>query len=439
MTAGLAGVEPEHVDPESVVVVAQLLPQVGARVGVRGVIERNRRRDRGATVGELRVEWRSALRRDEQPVAQHLCVVLRQGAHRRPDRDHQLDAHVVELADHAARIGPFARLEAPVAVMWPVEEVADDHRERQPAPLVLAGDGEQLVLRPIAELRLPEAGRPGRERRRIAGRLGVLRGDIGRRADRQPVVDLPCAVGHPARPGPAELDAADSGVVPEKAVAATRDEKGNRDLGVALFEVDNDALLVETPVLVLAEAEEPLARVRAELLLDPVVAVSIRAKAPCAGPQVADGLLGEQLFAVGHPREAQATVLVEVDGDVVDLEPRTLAFEGRRTCRRGRCEERAEPVVVVRAERDAHADARSSPRLDADRLASVLSNDRGCGRRLDALAVGRGLQHARLLRFVWTVRIDAHRRCASTRAEATPSVRQTQPLTSISVSFSIAG
>jgi hypothetical protein len=88
-----------------------------------------------------------------------------------------------------------------------------------------------------------------------------------------------------------------------------------------LFEVNDDALLVETPVLVLAEAEQPLARVRTELLLDSVVAVSIGAEAPRAGPHEADRLLGEQLFAVGRARDAQATVLVEVDGDVVDYEP----------------------------------------------------------------------------------------------------------------------
>src|SRR5258708_4572185 len=121
--------------------------------------------------------------------------------------------------------------------MWPVEEVADDYRERQPAPLVLASDGEQLVLRPIAELRLPEAGGRGGEGRRRPCPPGILGWDLGGGAEGQPVVDLPRAVGHPARPAPAELDAPDGRVVPEQAVAATRDEKGNRDLGVALFEV----------------------------------------------------------------------------------------------------------------------------------------------------------------------------------------------------------
>jgi beta-glucosidase len=35
-----------------------------------------------------------------------------------------------------------------------VEEVRDDHRQRQPAPLVLAGDAEQLFLRAVAQFRL---------------------------------------------------------------------------------------------------------------------------------------------------------------------------------------------------------------------------------------------------------------------------------------------
>jgi hypothetical protein len=80
--------------------------------------------------------------------------------HCRPDRDHGLDAHGVEFAHHAGRIGPSLGVEAPLALARPVEEVDDNAGERQVAALVLAGDGQKLVLRPVAQLALPEAGRP---------------------------------------------------------------------------------------------------------------------------------------------------------------------------------------------------------------------------------------------------------------------------------------
>ncbi len=257
----------------------------------------------------------------------------------------------------------------------------------------------------------------------MPGRIGVLGGDLRRRADGQPVVDLPCAVGYPPRPAAAELDAADAGVVPKEAVAATRDEKGDRNGSVALLEVDHDALLIETAVLLLAETEEPLARVCAELLLDPVVAISIRDEAPRAARQEPERLLGEHLFAVGRARDAQATVLAEIDREVVDHEPCCAAFDGLGPGRRGHREERAEAVVVDWPQGDAHADAVPPPRLDPERLAPALKNDRRRNRCCHRLPVARGLEHVRLLRlacrsvdrYVSSIRINARRYCAALR------------------------
>jgi hypothetical protein len=106
----------------------------------------------------------------------------------------------------------------------------------------------------------------GRELRRAPCRAGVLGGDLGRRAQCEPVIDLPCAIGDPPHAGPAELDLTVRRVVPEESVSATRDEEWNRAFRVAPVEVDNDALPIEETVPAPAETEQLLARVPHRLL-----------------------------------------------------------------------------------------------------------------------------------------------------------------------------
>ena len=121
----------------------------------------------------------------------HLGVVLAGRVHRGPDRDHQLDAELLQLGHHGGRVGPLGRVELPVALPGPVEVVDDDHRQRQPAALVLARHAQQLVLGLVAELALPEPRRPLGQHRRAADRLAVgadQRGGLVRRGD--PVVPL---------------------------------------------------------------------------------------------------------------------------------------------------------------------------------------------------------------------------------------------------------
>ena len=99
----------------------------------------------------------------------------------------------------------------------------------------------------------------------MTGRVSVVPEDRRRRSGRgDPVVELRCRLGHPAGRVEAQLHAADGRVVPEEAVALAREQERDADLGVALDEVDDAALLVEPPVLMLAEAVEVLAVGRLE-------------------------------------------------------------------------------------------------------------------------------------------------------------------------------
>ncbi len=219
--------------------------------------------------------------------------------------------------------------------MRPVEEVADDHGQRQPAPPVLARDLQQLLLGAVAQLALPETGGPLGKFGRVAGRVRVAAQHVGGLTGGDPVVDLAGAVGDPAGAGLGQLHPADRRRVPQQAVAAVGDQQRDGDLGVALHQVDHGALLVQQAVGVLAEAVEPLAGIGAEPLLEPVVAVARRGGEARSGPPEVGGLLGEQLGAVlGADERQRAGRRAELRGEAafgvrVDPDGQPAVDEGR--------------------------------------------------------------------------------------------------------------
>ena len=142
-----------------------------------------------------------------------------------------------------------------------------------------------------------------------------------------PVVDLAGAVGDPAGGGGPELDTPDGRVVPEEAIAAARHEEGDAHLGVALHQVEHDALLVQPAVGVLAQAEEPLALIGGEALLDVLIAVAGGGEVAGAWPPEVDRLLGEQLVAGVALHEADMTGGVHFCGQRTDGDVRALRVD----------------------------------------------------------------------------------------------------------------
>ncbi len=104
----------------------------------------------------------------------------------------------------------------------------------------------------------------------MAGRVVVGADDLGRgvaRAD--PVVEAVRRLGRPSGDVAGEFGAAGGGVVPEKAVAARGDDKGDHDMGVLLKQGGRDAFEVHRAMLRLAHAPERLVVMGAELLFEP--------------------------------------------------------------------------------------------------------------------------------------------------------------------------
>ena len=128
----------------------------------------------------------------------------------------------------------------------------------------------------------------------------------------------------------AQLDAADPGHVPQKAVAPAGEGERHRDLGVALDEVDDGALLVQQAVLVLAEPVEALFRVGVERGLAAEEVASAQPEAPPGRGAEVGNALGEQLRAVrpeeadqGRERDEPVIVVVDhLDDEVAVAHPR---------------------------------------------------------------------------------------------------------------------
>ncbi len=184
---------------------------------------------------------------------------------------------------------------------------------------------EKLLLRLVAQLALPEPGRPVGERRGVPGGVGVVLHDLGVGVPGgDEVVDLPAAVGHPARPVVAELDPAQRRVVPQESVALAGDDEGHHGLDVPLVEVDHAALQVEAAGRVLAHAVEALAVARGQVQLgveQPVARRPESARAGIVGPDAVIVLAQDgDLFALAVPEELQVALLrvdvAEADRDL---------------------------------------------------------------------------------------------------------------------------
>ena len=78
------------------------------------------------------------------------------------------------------------------------------------------------------------------------------------------IVKLLGTLGDPARRVDSQLDAADGGIVPQESIAAIGDQKRDGNLGIALFEFNDAALLIQAAMLVLAKPVESFAFLRLE-------------------------------------------------------------------------------------------------------------------------------------------------------------------------------
>ena len=304
----LGVVQPEGVDSEIEIVLFANLPDVFPGLGVEHV-------DLHAVALIVVGLRRAAFGADQQSALHHLPEVFAPAVHAGPDGDDHPYPHGVQLLHHGPWVRPVGRVEFPVALHRPVEEVDHDHVDLDALLPVAPGHGEHLRLGAVPELALPQAHQILREHPRAAGDGGVVFQKLLRRVrDGDPVIHLAGRPGGPLGQVPAEGDPAHGGIVPQQAVAEAGDREGHADLAVALGELEGAALQVQVGLLVLAHAVEPFA----------VVGIEAHGQSVFAAADVALPFPVHHLQAAAAPGQralvgavvlAQDQPVVPVDGD----------------------------------------------------------------------------------------------------------------------------
>ncbi len=294
---GFRLVEPEKAYAPVVVTLLDRSPEILPRSRIGRVVEER-------VAAELHGDAHSTIDADEIALAQHLLVMGASRLDGGPYRDHELDSHGIKLADHGLGIGPVGGVEVPIALLYPVEEVDDDDGDGQSPALVLARRLEELPLRPVSQLALPEAHAVVGHHRNLARRFRVRLLDLGGRIPRgNPVVEGLRRVSLPLGEVFPEDDLADGRVVPQEAVASAREREGYAHLRVAVRELKAAALHVHVGLLVLTHAEYLLVGIGLEAHREPVIATRHGRK-----------LAGHHLYRAGRPGAVPvARVLLKED------------------------------------------------------------------------------------------------------------------------------
>ena len=204
----------------------------------------------------------------------------------------------------------------------------------------------------------------------MAGRFDVAHQDLGWCLPRRdPVVELRRRLSHPTRPARSQLHASHSRVVPKEAVAPAGQQERDGDLGVALDQVNDAALLIELAVLMLAQAVEPLAVVRRKTRFEVEEIASSGGEGARWGPDEMAWRFAQELGRRTRGEECQLAVGREprFDATIADNGLRLADLDDRLA--RAGLEQRAGQIMADgRGHGGAHAQAVASPRLDPQRL-----------------------------------------------------------------------
>jgi len=251
-------IQPEGLDAQVEVVLLALVPHVGASGGIGRVVEH-------ARVLESHVKVDAGLRPHQQVILAHFFVILRRDRALRPDGDHQLDAERAQLLHHRGGVGEEGFVESEIAHPGPVEAIGHDDVHGQAATLVLAGNLQQFLLVPIAQLALPKPEAVLRHHGGLAGGRRERAHDLSRVVPRgDPVVGLPSGCRLPLGPVHGEGGRPNAGVVPEEPVAGAGQDERNAGLRIAMRKLEDAPLQVHHMLLVLTHSVKLLAGIGLE-------------------------------------------------------------------------------------------------------------------------------------------------------------------------------
>ena len=195
----------------------------------------------------------------------HFFVIFTSPVDLRPDGNHRLNAHLVQLVDHCLRIREVFLVKTVITASWPVIVVDHKNIQRNAAFFVLARHVQNLLLVVVAQLALPEAKAVLRHHRNFTnGICKVLFNFCRGIACGYPVVELLCGACQPFRCVRSEMNLTDRCIVPQEAVAKARYIKRNARLRITVRQFQVASLQVHSLLLILSHTINLLIRVGIE-------------------------------------------------------------------------------------------------------------------------------------------------------------------------------
>ena len=198
----------------------------------------------------------------EQALRLHLLEILTLIIHHRPDGNHQLDAHLLQLCDHGIRIRPVGLVKTPVTLLRPVEEIHHDHIHRNTSSLVFPRHLQQFFLCLITQLTLPEPHAVFRHHRHLTRsiRIGFL--NLRRRiARRDPVIQFLRRLHFPCGNVLVEAHTPDCRVIPQETISQRRQRKRHAGLRISMCQFQFRTFHIQELLLVLPHTVELLLRI----------------------------------------------------------------------------------------------------------------------------------------------------------------------------------
>ncbi len=252
---GFGLVRPKGIKTLAEDIVANGLPIPCAGLGIRGVDVGSR------TVIRQSVDRRAVSEMNQPAFLTQLGVVAVIGHKPRPDADHGLKAHFVELLVHGRWVGPELGVQIHLPHLGVVEPVHHDHVGRQMAVAIALSNVQHLLLAGVALLALNVAVGGLGQQRRGAGEQAVARVDLIRRGPGNHEKRNPVA--HLRGPGGALVEARLDGglrrVVPQQPVALVGHQERHAEAGRSRSPVicpatNRMAAMIKKSLVILAQA-----------------------------------------------------------------------------------------------------------------------------------------------------------------------------------------
>ena len=205
-------IQPEDPDSLFIIVFSDFLPHV--MPGVRtGDIDQRR-------VAQLPDSF-SPLRSDKISFLCHFLIIDALLLHGRPDGNHELNSHLFQLTHHPSGVRPVFRVKIPVSLMRPVEVIHDNDINRKIPALIFPRSLQNLLLRLVAKLALPESEPILRHHGNLSRYIRIMMLNFCRCVRRSdPVIQLLCGFRIPFRQILSKRHSPDGWIIPEHPIAA---------------------------------------------------------------------------------------------------------------------------------------------------------------------------------------------------------------------------